>query len=106
MRWQNERAGKRQERSSLGDGDVLCHNQGDGYMGTHICENTCTLRMGRFIIDANHISIKFIERKQQQQKKRALESNTMNKASRGDGIPAELVQILKDDAVKFLQSIF
>ena len=29
----------------------------------------------------------------------------MNKASRGDGIPAELFQILKDDAVKVLQSI-
>ena len=30
----------------------------------------------------------------------ALESITMNKASRGDGIPIELFQILKDDAVK------
>ena len=30
----------------------------------------------------------------------ALGSITMNKASGGDGIPAELVQILKDDAVK------
>ena len=29
----------------------------------------------------------------------------MNKASRGDGIPLELVQILKDDAVKVLHSI-
>ena len=29
----------------------------------------------------------------------------MNKASGGDGIPAELFQILKDDAVKVLQSI-
>ena len=29
----------------------------------------------------------------------------MNKASRGDGIPAELFQILKDDAVKVLHSI-
>ena len=28
----------------------------------------------------------------------ALESITMNKASGGDGIPAELLQILKDDA--------
>ena len=28
----------------------------------------------------------------------ALGSNTMNKASRGDGIPVELFQILKDDA--------
>ena len=30
---------------------------------------------------------------------------TMNKASRGDGIPDELFQILKDDAVEVLQSI-
>ena len=37
--------------------------------------------------------------------KRALESITMNKASRGDGIPVELFQILKDDAVKVLNSI-
>ena len=29
----------------------------------------------------------------------------MNKASRGDGIPVELFQILKDDAVKVLHSI-
>ena len=29
----------------------------------------------------------------------------MNKASGGDGIPVELIQILKDDAVKVLQSI-
>ena len=35
----------------------------------------------------------------------ALESITMNKASRGDGIPVELFQILKDDAVKVLYSI-
>ena len=31
--------------------------------------------------------------------KRALESITVNKASGGDGIPVELFQILKDDAV-------
>ena len=30
----------------------------------------------------------------------ALENITMNKASGGDGIPVELFQILKDDAVK------
>ena len=30
---------------------------------------------------------------------------TMNKASGGDGIPVELFQILKDDAVKMLHSI-
>ena len=35
----------------------------------------------------------------------ALESITTNKASRGDGIPVELFQILKDDAVKVLYSI-
>ena len=34
-----------------------------------------------------------------------LESITMNKASGGDGIPVELIQILKDDAVKVLHSI-
>ena len=35
----------------------------------------------------------------------ALGSITMNKASQGDGIPVELFQILKDDAVKVLHSI-
>ena len=35
----------------------------------------------------------------------ALGSITMNKASGGDGIPVELFQILKDDAVKLLHSI-
>ena len=37
--------------------------------------------------------------------KRALGSITMNKVSGGDGITAELFQILKDDAVKVLHSI-
>ena len=36
----------------------------------------------------------------------ALEIITMNKASRGDGISAELFVILKDDAVKVLHSIW
>ena len=36
----------------------------------------------------------------------ALESITMNKASGGDKIPVELFQILKDDAVKVLHSIY
>ena len=36
----------------------------------------------------------------------ALGSTTMNKASGGDGIPAELLQILKDDAEKVLHSIY
>ena len=35
----------------------------------------------------------------------ALGSITANRASGGDGIPVELLQILKDDAVKVLQSI-
>ena len=35
----------------------------------------------------------------------ALGSITMNKTSGGDGIPAELYQILKNDAVKVLHSI-
>ena len=35
----------------------------------------------------------------------ALGNITTNKASGGDGIPAELFQILKDDAVKVLHSI-
>ena len=35
----------------------------------------------------------------------ALESITTNKANGGDEIPAELLQILKDDAVKVLHSL-
>ena len=37
--------------------------------------------------------------------KQALESIATNKASGGDGIPVELFQILKDDAVKVLHTI-
>ena len=37
--------------------------------------------------------------------KRALGSITMKKASGGDGIPVDLVQILKDDAMKMMHSI-
>ena len=37
--------------------------------------------------------------------KLALESIITNKANGGDGIPVELFQILKDDAVKVLHSI-
>ena len=35
----------------------------------------------------------------------ALGSITVKKASRGDGIPAELFQMLKDDAVQVLHSV-
>ena len=38
--------------------------------------------------------------------KRALGSITMNKASGGDRIPAELFKILKGDAVKVLHSLY
>ena len=38
--------------------------------------------------------------------KQALESTSTNKASGGDGIPVELFQILKDDAVKVLHSVW
>ena len=40
------------------------------------------------------------------QVKWALQSITTNKTSGGDGIPVELFQILKDDAVKVLHSIY
>ena len=36
----------------------------------------------------------------------ALGSITTNKASGGDGVPTELFQILKDDAIKMLHSIY
>ena len=36
----------------------------------------------------------------------ALESITTNKAGGGDGIPVELFQILKDDAMKVLHSTY
>ena len=38
--------------------------------------------------------------------KRTLGSTTMNKASGGDEISAELFQILKDDAIKVLHSVY
>ena len=38
--------------------------------------------------------------------KLALQSITKNKVSRGEGIPVELFQILKDDAVKVVHSIY
>ena len=47
-----------------------------------------------------HLKLNILESKV----KWALESITTNKASGNDGIPAELFQILKDDAVKELHS--
>ena len=49
----------------------------------------------------NHLEPDMLER----EVKWALRSITTNKASRSDGIPAELFQIQKDDAVKVLCSI-
>ena len=48
-----------------------------------------------------HLKPDILER----QVKQVLGSITMNKVSGGDGIPVELFQILKDDAVKMLYSI-
>ena len=49
-----------------------------------------------------HLELNFLEC----EVKWALESVTMNKAGGGDGIPVELFQILKDDAMKVLHSIY
>ena len=48
-----------------------------------------------------HLGLDILER----EVKWALGSITTNKVSGGDGIPVELFQILKDDAVKVLHSI-
>ena len=53
------------------------------------------------VITPNHLEQDILEC----EVKWALGSITMNKASGGDGIPVELFQILKDDAVKVLPSI-
>ena len=53
------------------------------------------------VITHTHIELDILEC----EVKWALGSITTNKASGGDGIPAELFQILKDDAVKVLHSI-
>ena len=66
--------------------------EGSGW-GTHVY-----LWQIHFDIWQNHYDIvKFKNKKK--------ESITMNKASGGDGIPVELFQILKDDAVKVLHSM-
>ena len=56
-------------------------------------------------ISSNKVSIAIILDILECEVKWALESITTNKDSGGDGIPVELVQILKDDAVKVLHSI-
>ena len=58
-------------------------------------------RDGMVITQITHLEPDILECKV----KWALGNITMNKASGGDGIPVELFQILKDDAVKVLHSI-
>ena len=53
------------------------------------------------VITHTHLELDFLEC----EVRWALGSITMNKASGGDGIPMELFQILKNDAVKVLHSI-
>ena len=53
------------------------------------------------VISPTHLQLDIMEC----EVKWALESITTNKASGGDGIPVELFQILKEDAVKELNSI-
>ena len=50
---------------------------------------------------ATHLELNILE----YEVKRALGSITINRVSGGDGIPAELLQILKDDTVKALHSL-
>ena len=54
-----------------------------------------------FQVDVTHLEPDILE----YEVKWALGSITTNKASGGDGIPVELFQILKDDAVKVLHSM-
>jgi len=49
--------------------------------------------------------VKSNEKRKKRKKKLPLGSFTMNKASGGDGIPAELFKILKEYAVKVLHSV-
>ena len=60
------------------------------------CSNYHTIAL---ISHASKVMLKIV------QVKSALGSITMNKAGGGDGIPAELFQILKVDTVKVLHSI-
>ena len=69
------------------------------------CVPICQLRIKTtFLSPPNSVSIFFIWL--WWAVKWALGSITTNKASGSDGIPVELFQILKDDAVKVLHSIF
>ena len=70
------------------------------YLQKYVCYNTTIFR------DKHDGVITVIEPDIQEcEVKWALGSITTNKANAGDGIPVELLQIIKDDAVKVLQSI-
>ena len=60
----------------------------------------CVLESKKCFAEKNNLEPDILE----SEVKWALESITMKKASGGDGIPVELFQILKDDAVKVLHS--
>ena len=60
-------------------------------------------RNGRDLIEAEDTKKRWQEYREELYKKER--SIIMNKASGGDGIPFELLQILKDDAVKVLHSL-
>ena len=62
----------------------------------------CSLGISYFLF---RITSKQFFKKLEGEVKWALESITVNKASGGDGIPADLFKILKDNVVKVLYSI-
>ena len=74
--------------------------------GSHLKGNRRSYKIKNWEYLDNHEGITYLEPDILEWKvKWALGSITVNKASEGDGIPAELFKILKDDAVKVLHSI-
>ena len=66
-----------------------------------LCSNSTFIGQFNF----HNTTMNFLSLLSECEVKWTLESITTNKASGGDGIPVELFQILKDDAVKVLHSI-
>ena len=77
------------------------------YYGVYLCEGVGSFIILNYAYPDNHDGVITHLKPdiQECEVKWALESITTNKASWGDGIPVELFQILKDDAVKVLHSI-